>query len=97
MVRMVVVMLSLFAAGCLLMRHRYKSAWKTRYYNHDNLTYAYYGYQNSIGNLNPNDLYTPEKSESMISVSLFFELMLLLTCPIPFYDVYIPHIAKKQI
>jgi hypothetical protein len=92
-VRMMVSFLTLTALFCLIQRHRYKSYWKTYCFNKDNRTYVYYKYQNCLGDLE--DQYQPDKPK-MINFNFVLEFVLLMICPIPFFDMYITHNAKHS-
>lgn len=85
-VRMLVLMLSVFGTVCLVLRHKYKTEWKLKYFNDDFYIYAYYKYQDSLSNLN--NQYTPETT-SMFNSFFISELLMMLTCPLPFFDTYI--------
>jgi hypothetical protein len=92
--RVAVAILSLFAMVCLYLRHYYMATWKQKFFDHDHNVKIYYNYSDSMAGLS-NDKYFPVHT-SVFNSHFVIEMTMLMICPIPYFDMYIPHTAKAD-
>lgn len=94
MFRLIVMITSLLSAGCLVMKHYYKVLWLNEHFHQETDTHIYVQYQEVLMDTQMHNL---KKREKFFNFWIVIEVLVLLVCPIPYYDCYITIIAKKQI
>ena len=91
MVRMIILITTLLAVGCLFMRHHYKIQWLNLYFQQDSDTHIYYQYNEVIiGSLNDNMV----ERKRLWNRGFVTEIAILMISPIPYIDAYITIIGK---
>jgi hypothetical protein len=86
MIRLIIMITTLLAIGCLVTRHYYKVVWLNKYFMQDSETHIYFQYQ-EVMQKNQNDLAIKQKK--LLSRSLVLEILILMVCPIPYIDWYV--------
>mmetsp|Transcript_14350 Transcript_14350/g.22319 ORF Transcript_14350/g.22319 Transcript_14350/m.22319 type:complete len:132 (-) Transcript_14350:220-615(-) len=92
-VRLIILITTLFAVVCLCMRTYYKVKWTNNYFQNDSETHIYFQYNEAIIGKKRDDVFD---DRSFLNPSFFLELAVLLICPLPYYDRYIPMLCKQD-
>ena len=86
LVRLIILITTALAIVCLIVRHYYKIQWLNKYFQEDQETHIYYQYNEVIiGNHKDNII----ERKKMFNKEFFFEILILIICPIPYWDKYV--------
>ena len=83
MFRLIVMITSLLSAGCLIMKHYYKVLWLNEHFHQETDTHIYVQYQEVLMDTQMHNL---KKKEKFFNSWIVIEVLVLLVCPIPYYD-----------
>jgi hypothetical protein len=91
--RMVVLALTLCSMFCMFLRHKYKVEWQRSFFSDDKQTKLYYRYKEVTAE--KFDIFQP-KNTYLLNSNFIFEFLMISVTPIPYYDCYITHRAKRD-
>ena len=86
LVRLIILITTILAIVCLIVRHYYKIEWLNKYFQEDQETHIYYQYNEVIIGKHADNIIERKK---MFNKEFFFEILILLICPIPYWDTYV--------
>ena len=86
MVRLIILATSILSVLCVILRHRYKIEWLNNYFPSESETHIFYFYHEIIAGAE-NDI--KENKKRYITKSFIMEILVLMLCPIPYFDAYI--------
>jgi hypothetical protein len=92
--RMIGLILTLFALFCLVQKHLYKVEWQRSFFSEDKETRLYYRYKEITAE--KFDIFQP-KHTYLLNESFIIEFVMLAVVPIPHFDMYITHKAKSNV
>jgi hypothetical protein len=86
LVRLIILITTILAIVCLIIRHYYKIEWLNKYFQDDQETHIYYQYNEVIIGKGADNIIERKR---MINKEFFFEIFILMICPIPYWDRYV--------
>ena len=93
-VRLIIMITTVLAIGCLCIRQYFKVKWVNLYFKTDNDTHIYYQYNEVM--VGKDDCDSIDEKNHVFDTQFILEILFLLICPIPYYDMYIPMRSKKN-
>lgn len=86
MVRLIILAASILSVICVILRHRYKIEWLNNYFPSDSETHIFYYYHEIIAGA---DKDIKANKKRYLTKWFIAEILVLLICPIPYFDAYI--------